>query len=88
MKRPDITSGPWNLEDIADAFVNPCDSHAIAALPDLLAALETAYKNGLSNARQHKLKGCYGSASEHISTAQSIRAALTKAGYTFDDSTS
>lgn len=57
MKRPDLSPAPWNYSistgTITDAqhisvcapFTIPA-SHAIAALPDLLAALEEAFIHG------------------------------------------
>lgn len=89
MTRPPITPGPWSIspEDVylietetwyiaaAHAFVGDGEStanaRAIAALPDLLAALETALSviEDLPYPANHP--------------ADNLRAALTKAGYTF-----
>ena len=81
MKRPDLSPAPWGREydspyhvhdandwHIVEADKLP-DARAIAALPDLLAALEEAFIHG--NKR----------------VTDAAEKALTKAGYTFDDST-
>lgn len=72
-----------NVNDFAIIKGDEANARAIAALPDLLAALEQAYQL-LKTARQYFPKRIRNSDTFQLELAcAAIGSALTKAGYTF-----